>query len=351
MHVNARTLRFWIPLCVFLTAAGCSGESEDVGSETRLSAEVLYDRDDFGEPSDIAVLGPHLVVLDRLGPAPVLVLRAEDGSVARTFGRKGRGPGEFNTVSSILPANGSDSRFWVFDFNQRRLTEVDLAREPAAAPSSVRVVGLSSTGKILSGPAWVSDTLLLSPGIFDDAGRLARVNARGELLGFAGPSPPGAETVPMRVRQHAYQSVTSFNPRRGLLAVGTRHADRIEVYRPDGSLVRQWNGAGGFEPLYTVATFAGTPTFAGSDEMVHGYVDVATTEKHVYGLFSGRTRKEHGGRSSYGEQVHVFDWDGKLQRVFRLDQDVIDIAVPEDEHTLYAVVPEPEPKVVKYRLR
>jgi hypothetical protein len=43
-----------------------------------------------------------------------------------------------------------------------------------------------------------------------------------------------------------------------------------------------------------------------------------------------------GYSGSSGEFVHVFDWEGRLGSVFRLDQEIHQIAVDQDGSVLYA---------------
>ena len=81
-----------------------------------------------------------------------------------------------------------------------------------------------------------------------------------------------------------------------------------------------------------------------------GYIDVAVTSSRIYGLYSGRTRNGNGGNASFGWQVHVFDWSGKLIDVIDVEQDLIAIAVNADDSTLYGVSHDPTPAVLSWSL-
>ena len=48
--------------------------------------------------------------------------------------------------------------------------------------------------------------------------------------------------------------------------------------------------------------------------------------------------------------MHVFGWDGKLVRILKLDSSALQIALSEDERTLYAVRHDPYPQVLSYPL-
>ena len=354
MHVRPRGALLLIAL---LAAAACvdrggpdDGVAEAPEDTVALSAVAVDTSDQLAAPTAIALVGRHLVVLDGMADSAVRVLDAETGALVRSFGRKGRGPGEFVAPWAVVPVPGREREFWVYDMDLARLTRVDLAGSFAVADRNRWPALLLHSASNLNSPVWVSDSLLLSPGIFTERGRLAQMDGRGNLLRFVGEPPPGAANVPMIVRQHAYTGKASFSPERGLVVLGADHADRIEVYRPDGTLVRRWHGPANFEPAYTVARAGGTPVFAGSDALRFGYVDVAATPRHIYALYSGHTRPERPGKARFGRTVHVYDWSGGLRRVLRLDVETLAIAVSRDEKTLFASVFEPEPAIVRFRL-
>jgi hypothetical protein len=52
----------------------------------------------------------------------------------------------------------------------------------------------------------------------------------------------------------------------------------------------------------------------------------------------------------HGEFIHVFDWEGELNRVFRLDHPVTAIALDEEETAIYAVVEDPTPQILVFPL-
>ena len=102
----------------------------------------------------------------------------------------------------------------------------------------------------------------------------------------------------------------------------------------------------GFEPLYEAKKSARTVAMASGDETRFGYLDLATTDSRIYALFSGRTRAE--GRANYGNTVHVFDWDGRLVDVLRLDEFVIALAVDPAGEALYGIRHDPFPAVLEF---
>lgn len=334
--------------------AGCGDESHDSapargsGAPLPIRGEVFFQGDHLGAPLDIALVGRHLVVVDPLGENAIHVVRTADGELVRSFGRKGEGPGEFRSPWSVDPAAGEENAFWVYDAGLGRLTHVDLDtdfREPTAMGR--RSVTLRSEA-MLTSPAWVSDSLVVSPGLLAE-GRLAYLGPDGGMRRVVGQVPPGGEDVPPTVRQHAYQSTLRPSPDRSRLVLATRHADQLEIYLADGTPVARVKGPADFEPVFAVRQRGGRPEMASGADLRFGYVDVATSGESIFALYSGRTRGEYPGEANFGEFVHVYGWDGKLRRTLRLDAAVIAIAVDDRSGILYAARHDPTPAVLRYR--
>lgn len=325
-------------------ARGQRGRGEP--SPERLAGTVLDSSEVLAMPGDLALVGDHLVLLDGQGDSAVRVYRAATGQHLRSFGRMGHGPGEFQSVWSIDPVPGSPGAFWVYDLQLQRMTRVDLLRDFGQGRGyGRRIVTLRGSGPATS-PVWIGDSLLVSPGYFSEPARLAHFDAGGRMLRVVGEPPPGDPGVPVAVRQHAYRSKALPNPGRSLLAVATRHADRLEVHRPDGTVAARAGRPLEFEPVYQTAMRGGEPAMASGEDLRFGYIDLATTSRHIYALYSGLRRADAPGRASFGRTVRVFDWNARLVRVIELDGPYFSIAVDAADRRLYATRIDPSPAVV-----
>lgn len=331
--------------------AGC-GDVGDAPGHTAgphdaqpLAGEVIYSSDSLAIPHLLALVGEHLLVTDIGGGASLHVLR--DGRRVAFFGREGRGPGEFSAIRTLQPS--ADGRaVWVYDLGNTRLTLLDLDSVIAGRGAVRRTVVLRSDLGPMNAVR-LSDSLIVSSGLFT-RGRLAFFTGSGSLERVAGALPPAREGVPVTVAQHAYTGTLVPHPHKPLLALATRHSDRVEFYGPDGLLRGIARGPAKFEPVYQVQVRGGAPTMASGEDLRFGYVDAAAAGDRVYALYSGVTRGERPGRANFGQQVHVFGWEGTLRRVMQLDQPVLGIAVTNDGQTMYAVRHDPEPAVLRYRL-
>lgn len=341
-----------IPVVLFVTAAACSAgeEGQPEGSPSAgagvLRGEVLNKSDSLAQPVALAKVGEHLVVVDAINEPAVHVVRASDGALVRSFGRKGSGPGEFRGARSVATSPRKESEFWVYDIELSRLTRFDLRDSTRSGDHSLTF----SSGILPMELAWLGDSVLVGTGIFQE-GRLALFDTAGRMLRTIG-SVPGAEDgkVPVSVLQHAYTGTVAPAPDRTRVALVTRHADRLEIYPADGAGATIVRGPDGFDPAFEVRQLKGHPYMATGEDLRFGYIDVTTTDDLVFALYSGRTRREHPGRASFADRVHVYDWSGNLKQVLKLDSAVIDIAVDQEGGRLYAIRHDPAPSIVAYSL-
>ena len=289
------------------------------------------------------------MVADDYADSLLYVVRSDDGSFVRSLGRRGKGPGEVESVWAMQPVAGSDRLLWVYDLSLYRLVQVDLEAPPEQRPRA-RTVVLRSPA-MLYNVMWAGDARLVGTGFFAEPGRFALLRPTGELDRLAGELPEGGPPAPLPVRNHAFQSSMAYEPTRDLLVLATRHADIIEIYRPEGEMVNRSRGpAGGFDPVFTVAQRAGQPTFAQGDDLRFGYLDVAADREHIYALYSGRRQGEAPAEAGYGREVHLYGWDGKLSRVLPLDTPVLAIAVGGSPGRLFGIRGEPTPAIVAFSL-
>jgi len=317
-------------------------------AEISLTGTSLYDGELLAMPSQVAVVGDRIVLVDGFAERPVHVLDAARGTYLAGFGRSGEGPGEFKWPRAVEPAGSGSDGFWVFDAALSRLTLVEPDRW-VSLPSSQRVTLSVRAAAQVTNVVWIGEDRLVGAGFFSD-GRIGHFDGAGSYTGASGPLPSSATAAPPQVLQHAYRGMLKSDPAHTRLVFANRNAGFLEVYGTDGELLRRIDGPFEFEPSFTVKLGERGLGLATGDDLRFGYVDVATTNDRIYALFSGRTREGHPEDAVYGRTVHVFDWGGELISILRLDADVMAIAVDEARSRLLAVRHLPAPAVLAYDL-
>jgi hypothetical protein len=340
---------------VALVAAACTGTEKPLRygpgeldhsrlDPEQVSGRVLLNGDHLGLPVQLSAFGSSLLVLDGASDSALHVISAADGRVVRSLGRRGEGPGEYKAAWSIAADPRHSRRAWVYDIGLARLTSVDLD-SATVPPAIIQIRG----DAVAMQPVWLSDTLMASPGL-SERGRLSFFAKDGSFRGASGPLPSPSTQVPPGVLQHAWTGKLVSSPTRNLLAMVTLHADQLEIYRADGTLIRKVRGPFDFDPRFTVDVIQGQPVMASGDDMRFGYTGAQATPTHIFALFSGRTREAYGPDSSFGRFIHVYDWEGTLQRVIELDTAILSLAISPDHKTLYGIRHDPEPAIVAFDL-
>jgi len=316
----------------------------------QLVGEVFAEGEYLGRPESLAVVGDRLFVTDA-SPPFLHVISLKDGVRQLSFGQEGGGPGEFHSATEVLPDSGGES-FWVFDSAQRRIAHFTIPEGAAAAPQVTSTLNLVPGGPTyLMQAEWLNDSTLAAVGIYPD-GRIAVTDRRGRIVRYIGQRPdnPLGEPVPITVLQHAFTGPLTVAPNRRYLAMGTENADRLEIYLPNGTLVRAVRGASGFDPVFEAARKAAGNSMVTGSDLRFGYTGLVSTDRHIYALYSGQTRGEGGAYSYFGTQVHVYTWSGDRVGTFKLGGLARGIGVTPDGGQLYAAEWAPKPRIVRYPL-
>lgn len=378
--VRRPALPVWFLVSALLTGMiGCrdrapAGENAVLAPRITLPAprllrgRILTESDSLGLPRQIAVTPAGLVVLDAAGDPAIRVFSERNGSLLASTGRRGAGPGEFEGAWSVDPGHGHRD-FWVYDLDLGRLTHLKLVPRPrpvADAARTASIVGSTPSGAsppdslallgtinlVVNGtvfdPTWVGRRIV-GVGFFP-TGRLATFRRDGRFLYFAGRLPPAPPGLPRAVWSEAFQSMLQPAPGGRLLAVAARYADRIDVYAADGSLIVHAARPYDFDPPVAVSALSPTPALATGPDLRFAYVGLAVTQHRIYGLFSGRRRRDAPGRANFGQRVNVFDWQGHLLGILQLPRPALVIAVDDRVHRLFAIYHDPRPMIAFYPL-
>jgi len=353
-------LRFLFLMAI--SAAGCA----DTGSQQRrvvdvgdvpvpshetfapieLTSQPFSSDTALGQPGLLIARSGALWVIDYAGAPWLHSFDPVTAALVWSGGLKGEGPGQFGMVNS-LGGSTTDGKLWGFDSNARRFTVIDTTLTTTTTPEIIRV---SLEGRLSRAIPLGNDTffglLMLPP----DSAHAIILDQSGQIVHQEEWPLLGADSVPRYQR---------------LLASGAS-LSAVLCARPDGTKIGLvYSAAGKIDFFDNRAQHVGEadvpfPTDAaftrGQDGELHAarprfwYRDCTATNQYLFALFSGRREKDYEPpEGSAGEHVHVFDWDGRLVKVFHLDRGVANIGISEDGKTLYAVRIG-EASIVRYEL-
>ncbi|MES2306141.1 MAG: BF3164 family lipoprotein [Gemmatimonadota bacterium] len=288
-----------------------------------LTGAPLLESDKIGRPGQMRLIGDLLWVSDRSGDPYIHVVATKRGSLLRSYGASGEGPGDFVSISMMSVRPGDLHGPWVFDGSVRRMTRL----YADTVDSKPRIIAARFDGLSWIG-IWLGANRLVSVGDLD-TNRYTLFDTTGARIATVAGALPGADSVDIEARRNVGTGVLlCASPEAGRFATLYVGAGRIDILDTTATLVG-----------HAAVPFPSDGEFRRSaDGRWHSgdiwrhYADCAATPKYLYALFAGHRTdgSPGGGIPVLALHVHVFDWSGKLIEVLRLDRDASTLAVAGD---------------------
>ena len=269
----------------------------------------------------------------------VAVLNRTTGEILHQFGRHGAGPGEFLDPMWAVPVSEKPPSVWLYDFQNRRFTLLDLGEpgRPSRWQTRRMDLGLSVTQLMRAGGRYVAN------GLFPDFTLLvtdtlgtpeARIRADPPFGPRAVPHPDGR-----RVLNRNFMAADPGG-RRFVLAYQFR--SRLDFFTARGERYGTVRGPRSTKPSFRVEG----QRFLWNDDNEMAFQSVTATKRYVYALFCGcRVDEERAGNL-----IQIFRWDGAYVGELVLDHQILTLAVDESDQILYGGIEEPFPGVAEWRL-
>lgn len=303
-------------------------------SESRLKGEPLKGlgmSNGFISPRDIDLTPDLLLVTESKSDDLIQIYSREDNSLVANFNKKGYGPGELLRAAFVEFVDGG-KRLSAYDGNRDvvSLMIVDSLNNEGYEAYQLKV------DNFVDAPQYINDSLFVGLDTQGE-GRLAFVDETGMIVKRTGklPETDRKDVIPY-VLAHAYDAKIEYAQEQKKIVVSNRYTDRIELYSDLGEPVAEINGPLFFEPDYQVINMGEAVGMAKTKKTRYGFVDVYVAPNYFYVLYSGKTDAELPREAHFGDQVYIFDYQGRPQEHFRLDRRVLRIAVDEEASLLYA---------------
>lgn len=327
--------RTWLPLWVLswlltfpapLVAVDHSVPGRAVPQVDSLEAELLSLPPAIGQPGFIQPWGEYLLGSDWLGDPNLHVLDRTTGELTVSFGRIGRGPGEFSgMLAGVQRPSHDTSAVRVFD--GRRLTRIgtpgpigtDAPAIELAIPSVLRAVWLDSTailGVIREPPE--------ERFVFLDEDGVVTTAVSGVLLGHEG--------IPLAQRVEASARFSlCVHPEGAGFALVYKRAAIVQIY--DHAATYMVDAAVPYPIEASFDRVDGETVFV-SKRLT--YSSCWADTGFLYALFSGEDYATASPGTLGGQEIHVFEWGGGgLVRILYLDARIFGFSVDLDSGWLY----------------
>ncbi len=306
-----------------------------------VTGELLVESVAIGQPGRMVVDGDRLWINDKSGDPFLHLVDLRTGSVVRSRGRAGEGPGDFGALVSLSVRPADSAAIWAFDLRYQRLTRV-LAPGDEVTP---RILHVSSPFGRFHHLHWLDTHRLLGVG-GSDSSRFQVLDSLGQVVAhYPGPL-VGDTSVPLRTRENVSTGVKVCpSPTGDRFASIVFFAGRLDIVDLREGVVRRAQ-----TPIKADGVFAADSL--GRWSMPHPrtfYVDCVATARMIYAIYAGRRVEDFpSGMNMHGRFLHIFDWDGTLIRIFALDRPYINIAV--DGDSILYLSARDAPTVRRYRI-
>jgi len=336
-----------------LNVAYDSVEKNHLAPSIRNTSEHIF------TPLDLTLSRDFLIIIDaNIAPAIHVIDRNNLNNI-NSFGREGRGPGEFLSPWTITTSKSDKKNVWVYDNILSRFSSfiIEMKTDSVDKANEALITLDSSEGRPVNA-AMLNDSTIVSTGIFHER-RIKYFNKDGGIKKSVGdlphiePSPSvfnfftGYRKIPNNVLQHAYQSKIKSRPDGLYFAIATRHANLIEIYKHHGEKVLEIRGIKDDVPKIDIMNVQGNSVLnQGIDDFYFGYIDLKTSNSKIYGLYSGR--KNADGHAYLGNEIHIFNWNGELLKILEFNQYLIAIEIDEMAGKIYGIEHYPDLSVNIY---
>lgn len=292
-----------------------------------LDAELLSQAPAIGWPGFIQPWGEHLIVSDWQGDPNLHALDRSSGELIVSFGRIGRGPGDFPGLLAGVqrPAHDS-SAIWVFD--GRKLTRVASLGSIGTDAPTIDLTGVP----LVVAAEWLDSTTILGVTLRPPEGRFVVFDNLGRVIEKVPGVLLGHEGVPVAERVVASGSFSlCVHPQGKAFALLYKEAATIQVY--DRSANHVVDAA---VPHMVDAPFDRVDGEIRFVPTTMTYSSCWGSAKLLYALYSGDDFETASPGTLGGQELHAFDWDtGRLVKILHLDVRIFGFAVDEESGWLY----------------
>ena len=334
----------FICVSILLIFAGCHQQNTDkVISIVPLKHQVVLSSNEIliAHPKLFTATDSLILICDPITDSLFHLVDKQQKKVT-SFGRKGNGPDEFLFPASLYHYPKGDS-LCMMDSNKRSLYSLRFLSDNT--PKFFRILNEKETFHRIVLP--MSKHRYISSGVYNDA-RFYLLDKTGNIIDRYEAFPYRDEKeqqISKVVLSQAYDGYMASDTEGERFAVACYNAKMIAFYKIENNkivLVKEVNDEYP-DYKYSDKHYQGISRYA-----LTAYISVTASNNYVYALYSGKSYGEHGGLSSVGTSIWVYDWMGNLVRQLALDVPVSNIQIMKDDKSLYAIISIPEPEIVKF---
>jgi hypothetical protein len=300
--------------------------------------------DSFGTLVDIHVtVDGHIGLADRTpvgGNERLLLVDESSGDILWRAGQFGEGPGDVGDTLSIFDPPRGHGQLSLYDNLNRRISTLGSDEGGTRAATTLKY---EDGGPVIQA-AWLSEDKVVVSGRFENhwlrflsVDRVARTLTEISRIGSA----PAGDVSGEEARLLNWTTMT-VSPDRQRIALAFLYPSRVILVNTLTGEYTEVATPISIEPRILSDGVSVRPDMRGGARL--SYVDIGSTSEYVYALFSGTPRPQWG----FGQQVHVFNWQGDLVGALRLEERINHFAVNATTNQVYGIRYDPDSALFEF---
>ncbi|MCR9015024.1 TolB-like 6-bladed beta-propeller domain-containing protein [Aquiflexum gelatinilyticum] len=338
-------------LVILLIIGGCSGEKRNQFNESQKSEkreiELLPISDEITRAFDLLILENNLIISDPDQEFHFKIFDLESQNLIGKFGKIGDGPCEVQFPSSIQRLSGEKNKVGINNRNSFSYLEFRFGKTRGSLQDSCFLLN----GKFdfnYQKFVKISQDRIVGTGLFQSRFAISRIKDN-KILGLKGKYPFEKELVGFQYETlaMAFQGDLLVHPSNSWVVSTSRKSFNFDILKFDenGELNQIT------EKHYWPPSFEGeTGDFVQArmkEDNKSGCLSTTVSENFIYILFSGKTAEEKGNESN---KIHVYDWDGILQKTIDVNSPLNLISVSENDEFLIGYLDDGKSNIFKIDL-
>lgn len=259
----------------------------------------------LGKVVSMKSIDNYLVIAERNMETQVQLIDKKT-KASYLFGQTGEGPGRFLQSVNIIPIDKENigvfdlQKGCIFNFNIDSIVKLNLQCMPE--------VLIKKTSSFPMTIDRINQNTYVALCLMSGLKRFVLIDTNGEIISMEGSLPEKKdETVQDWVHAFAYWGRITTNPKESKIVICTNYAGIIQIYdckTKEIQLVKEHN-------LFLADYEEKNQNFAVSPQTRWGYLALASNDKYIFALYSGKYQVENiDGDFNTSNIIHVFDWDG-----------------------------------------
>lgn len=348
MNIRAITIGLFV---VTLVAHSCLKKDafsnrEVIRVSERDFREILNVKSDYSKlnsdslilPTKCVIVKNYLVLADRKASSPLHIFDIDRGVYLGGFGRKGQGPGEIGLP--WLLSTTEDDRLLVYDVQSRKILEfyVDSLVLSGRPNEEFKFVQEAIPYSIALKDDKFYYTDFVNPGgQFFEATKFSSkpTNAYGGLL-------YNSKNVADITLAQSNRSALALHA--NSIAIATHLSPLLEIFDMNTNVRKSVLGPEAFPPIFDEFKGPLANRFAITKDTRLGHIGIQATADGIYVLYSGD--KVLDSTMDQGQTILVFDYQGRPQKMLKLDQPISAFVVS-TASKIYAIAVDLKPKILE----